>query len=83
VEVGRHYPQVSGEIAPAAGRAISRKFPAKSCRQVAEQNAERGGPLPLGIRILMKTDVPQKLANAIGNLEAGLIAPVEMITRAR
>lgn len=41
------------------------------------------GPSPLGLHILMKTDVAQKLANVVANLERGLIAPVELVCRAR
>jgi ubiquinone/menaquinone biosynthesis C-methylase UbiE len=52
-------------------------------REVAERTGKAGGPPPLGIHILMKTDVAQKLANYVSALEAGVIAPVEMICRAR
>ncbi|MPZ56774.1 MAG: methyltransferase domain-containing protein [Rhizobiales bacterium] len=52
-------------------------------REVVARAAEAGRPPPLGIHILMKTDVPQKLASYVSNLEAGLIAPVELIYRAR
>ena len=31
----------------------------------------------------MKRDIPEKLANVIDNLERGLIAPTELIARAR
>ena len=31
----------------------------------------------------MKSDVPEKLANVVRNLEEGLIAPTELICRAR
>ena len=31
----------------------------------------------------MKTDVPQKIANVLANLEKGLIAPTEIISRAK
>jgi ubiquinone/menaquinone biosynthesis C-methylase UbiE len=40
-------------------------------------------PPPLGTHILMKADVAQKLANVVSNLEKGLIAPIELICRAR
>jgi ubiquinone/menaquinone biosynthesis C-methylase UbiE len=60
-------------------RAFAREF----FRQVAAHAAEAGAPPPLGTHLLMKSDVPQKLANVIGNLEQGLIAPVELICRAR
>ena len=52
-------------------------------REVVARTAESGAPPPLGIHILMKTDVPQKLANVVHNIEAGLIAPVEIVCRAQ
>jgi hypothetical protein len=52
-------------------------------RQVAARAAEDGGPPPLGVHLLMKSDVPQKLANVMRNVEQGLIAPVELICQAR
>jgi len=51
-------------------------------REVAKRTAEAGGPPPLGIHILMKSDVARKLANVMHGVEAGLIAPVELICRA-
>jgi ubiquinone/menaquinone biosynthesis C-methylase UbiE len=59
-----------------------REFARDFFRDVAARTAKSGVP-PLGIHILMKTDVPQKLTNYVGNLEAGRIAPVEIIARAR
>jgi ubiquinone/menaquinone biosynthesis C-methylase UbiE len=59
-----------------------REFARDFFRDVAARTAKSGVP-PLGIHILMKTDVPAKLGNYVGNLEAGLIAPVEIICRAR
>jgi ubiquinone/menaquinone biosynthesis C-methylase UbiE len=59
-----------------------REFARDFFREVVARTAKSGVP-PLGIHILMKTDVPQKLANYVSALEAGLIAPVEMICRAR
>jgi hypothetical protein len=38
---------------------------------------------PLGIHLLMKSDVPQKVANFVSALEAGVVAPVEVIAQAR
>lgn len=60
-----------------------REFAREFFRQVVARNTEMGGPPPLGIHLLMKTDVPQKVANVISNLENGLIAPVELVSRAR
>jgi ubiquinone/menaquinone biosynthesis C-methylase UbiE len=59
-----------------------REFARDFFREVAVRTASSGVP-PLGIHILMKTDVPQKLANYVSNLETGLIAPIEIICRAR
>ncbi len=41
------------------------------------------GPPPLGTHLLMGTEAPQKIANLIASLEAGRLAPVEMICRRR
>ncbi len=43
--------------------------------------ASQGGSPPIGLHILMGTEAPRKIANMIGNLERGLIAPVEIISR--
>lgn len=40
------------------------------------------GPPPLGLHLLMPTSRVEKIANMIANIEAGRIAPVEMILRA-
>jgi ubiquinone/menaquinone biosynthesis C-methylase UbiE len=58
-----------------------RDFAREAFRQA--RLASAADPPPLGMHILMKTDVAQKLANVIDNLERGLIAPVELICRAR
>jgi ubiquinone/menaquinone biosynthesis C-methylase UbiE len=59
-----------------------REFARQFFRELAERTARDGVP-PLGIHLLMKTEVAQKLDNYVSNLEAGLIAPVELICRAR
>jgi ubiquinone/menaquinone biosynthesis C-methylase UbiE len=51
-------------------------------RQIAARTAQDGMP-PLGIHLLMKSDVPQKVANFVSALEAGVVAPVEVIAQAR
>jgi ubiquinone/menaquinone biosynthesis C-methylase UbiE len=60
-------------------RAFAREF----FRQIAMRTAEDGAPPPLGVHLLMKSDVAQKTANVMRNLEQGLIAPVELICQAR
>jgi len=42
---------------------------------------EQGGPPPLGLHILMGAEAPAKIANMVRNIEAGLIAPVEIVAR--
>ena len=60
-----------------------REFAREAFREAQARAAAGGGPPPLGIHILMKTDVAQKLANVVSNIERGLISPVEIIARAR
>jgi ubiquinone/menaquinone biosynthesis C-methylase UbiE len=59
-----------------------RDFAEKFFRQTAARITE-SGVAPLGVHLLMKRDVPEKLANVRKNLDEGLIAPVELIARAR
>jgi len=59
------------------------EFAREAFREAQTRAASAAGSPPLGIHILMKTDVAQKLANVISNLEQGLIAPIELICRAR
>lgn len=72
----------------AAGFAVTAErnraeFAREFFRQVQARMAAAGGPPPLGIHILMKTDVAQKAANYVAGLEGGRIAPVEIVCRAR
>jgi ubiquinone/menaquinone biosynthesis C-methylase UbiE len=59
-----------------------RDFALDFFQQTKARIAESGLP-PLGVHILMRTDVSQKIANVMSNLERGLIAPVEMFCRVR
>jgi hypothetical protein len=43
--------------------------------------AAQSGPPPVGLHILMGVDASRKIANMIGNLERGLIAPAEIVCR--
>jgi ubiquinone/menaquinone biosynthesis C-methylase UbiE len=60
-----------------------RAFAEEFFRQVVARAAEAGSPPPLGTHLLIGPDAPQKLANVMRNLDQGLIAPVELICRAR
>jgi ubiquinone/menaquinone biosynthesis C-methylase UbiE len=59
-----------------------REFAIEFFRQMRARAAETGGPPPLGLQILMGASAPQKVANMIANLERGLIAPTEIVSRA-
>ena len=59
-----------------------REFAIEFFRQMRARAAETGGPPPLDLHILMGASAPQKVANMIDNLERGLIAPTEIISRA-
>lgn len=48
-----------------------------------KERVAASGPPPLGLHILMGADAPRKVANMIANLQAGRIAPTEMICRRR
>jgi len=52
-------------------------------REITARAAEQDEPPPLGIHILMKDKVPQKLTNVVNGLEGGAIAPVEIVCRVR
>jgi ubiquinone/menaquinone biosynthesis C-methylase UbiE len=53
-------------------------------KQFAEMRAraEKEGPSPVGMQLLMGADMQERLGNAIGAVQRGLIAPIEMIARA-
>ncbi len=59
-------------------RDFARQFFAK----VMAAAAEAGGPLLLGTHILMKNNAAEKIANYVGGLERGVIAPVELVCQA-
>jgi ubiquinone/menaquinone biosynthesis C-methylase UbiE len=46
------------------------------------RSAATGGPPPLGLHILMGASARQKVTNILNDLEAGLVAPTEMISQA-
>jgi radical SAM superfamily enzyme YgiQ (UPF0313 family) len=41
----------------------------------------KDGPPPLGLHILMGADASAKVGNMIRNVEAGLMAPVQIVAR--
>jgi ubiquinone/menaquinone biosynthesis C-methylase UbiE len=58
-----------------------RDFAIEFFRQLRARTAQ-SGPSPLGIQILMGATAPQKIANMIGLLEKGVLAPTEIVARA-
>ena len=58
-----------------------RDFAIEFFRQLRARMAQ-SGPSPLGLQIAMGATAPQKIANMIGLLEKGVLAPTEIIARA-
>jgi ubiquinone/menaquinone biosynthesis C-methylase UbiE len=76
------------EAAQAAGFEITaerqrRAFALDFFARMAERMRAASGPPPLGIHLLMVDSAPAKIANMVANIQAGRIAPVEMVLRAR
>ena len=60
-----------------------REFAIEFFNHMRARAAQSGGPPALGLHILMGASAPQKVGNMIDNLERGLIAPTEIICRAK
>ena len=58
-----------------------RDFALESFSQMRQRMAGGGAPAP-GLQIVMGATAPQKVANMLGMVQRGLIAPVEIISRA-
>lgn len=58
-----------------------RAFAIEFFRQMRARATPGASPPPLGLHIPMGASAPQKVANMIHNLERGLIAPTEIISR--
>jgi ubiquinone/menaquinone biosynthesis C-methylase UbiE len=58
-----------------------RDFALESFRQTRQRLAQGGPPAP-GLQIVMGATAPQKVANMMGMVERGVIAPTEIISRA-
>ncbi len=65
------------------GERSRRAFAIEFFHQMRARVAQAGAPPPLGLHILMGAASQQKVANMIDNLERGLIAPTELVGRAR
>lgn len=58
-----------------------REFAITFFRELRARIAQSGAP-PLGLHLLMGATTPQKIANMVSAIEAGLISPTEIICRA-
>ena len=58
-----------------------REFAITFFRELRARMAQSGAP-PLGLHLLMGATTPQKIANMVSALEAGLISPTEIICQA-
>ena len=56
-----------------------REFAIEFFTAMRERTAQQGGPPPLGLHVIIGADTPTKMANLVGALVAGTLAPVEMI----
>ncbi len=52
-------------------------------RVLAAAEASEGGPPPLGTHLILGASAPEKFRNVLNNIEAGHIAPVQMIATRR
>jgi len=80
-------PEAYREAARAAGFALTAErergaFAREFFARVTARMEQEGGPPPLGTHLLMGANAAEKIANMVANIEAGRIAPVEMILRA-
>jgi len=58
-----------------------RDFALQFFEQLRARSRAAGGPPALGLHILMGTEARHKVDNMLNNIEAGVIAPVELIAR--
>jgi len=57
------------------------EFALQFFKEMQARTKANGGPPPLGLHTLMQDSTPMKLMNMIDNIAAGLIAPVEIVSR--
>jgi SAM-dependent methyltransferase len=48
-------------------------------KAIGEKTASAGGPPPLGLHVIFGSDAPEKVANMVAAVTAGMLAPVEVI----
>lgn len=68
------------EAAAGAGLlVIAENNRAEAAKAAFAQLAKQAGPSPLGLHLVMGATVGEKVRNMVANVEAGLIAPVELV----
>jgi len=82
VEPSEVYRTRLGEAGFAIGKERDRGDFARQLGREMREHAARHGTPPLGLHILMGPEAPQRLGNVMRALEAGTIAPIEMVARA-
>jgi len=60
-----------------------REFALDFFATLKQRTAERGGPAPLGLHVIIGSATPNKIANMVGAVAKGTVAPVEIICRVR
>jgi SAM-dependent methyltransferase len=58
-----------------------REFALEFFQRLRARMARAGGPPPLGLHLVMGPDAATKVGNMLANIEAGTIAPVEIVAR--
>jgi len=59
-----------------------REFALEFFAALKQRTAELGGPAPLGLHVIIGSATPEKIANMVGAISEGILAPVEMICQA-
>jgi SAM-dependent methyltransferase len=66
------------EVAPERDR---REYAVEFFARLRQRPAPRNDPPPLGLHIIMGRDAPQKIANMIDAVNAGVLSPIELFAR--
>ncbi len=60
-----------------------REYALQFFAEIKRRSADGGGPPPLGLHVLIGSEAPEKIAHMIGAISEGIVAPVEIVCRAR
>ena len=77
-----HYKQALTHVGFKVGAHNTRRdFALEFFQRMRVKTAANGGPLPIGLHILMQESTAVKISNMVDNISADLIAPVEIIAQ--